>query len=108
KHVIDAGHRDRVHPLGLDGVDVVQKTWNVQVIARRREGAWHREQRHLSALENLISGLPDGTFGAHDAEFGIRQALADLDRHGCPLALRKSKFLCPVITPSPLISRDGS
>jgi hypothetical protein len=57
----------------------------VEIVASRSEGAGHREQRDLPAFENFIRGLPNGTFGGHDAEFYIGQSIADLDGHGYPL-----------------------
>src|SRR5262249_8038156 len=89
EYVIDAGHRDRVDALRLDGRGVVQETGNVKIVAGRCECAGHCEKRDLAALENFISRLPDRTFGRHDSELGIGQSIADLDRHGYPLALRK-------------------
>src|SRR5262245_65213768 len=95
-----------MHAFCLDGGDVAQEARDVEVIAGRGEGAGHSKKRYLSALENFIGGLPNRTFRRHDAEFGLGQSIADLDRHGYPLALRKL-VLGAVITLLPTVSRDG-
>src|SRR3546814_11097226 len=49
--------------------------------AGRGEGARHREQHHLLALEQLIGGdFLDALFRLH-AEGSVRNAVANLDRH---------------------------
>jgi hypothetical protein len=65
----------------------------VQVIAGWSEGAGHREKRYLPAFENFVGGFPNGTFGGHDAEFGIGQSIVDLDGHGYPLSRYGQLFL---------------
>jgi hypothetical protein len=58
----------------------------MQVVAGWSKSAGHREKSDLPAFENVIRGLPNGTFGGHDAEFYFGQSVADLDGHRYPLS----------------------
>ena len=66
-------------PFALMRVDVLHDRGHVHLVAGAGEGARHREQRDLLALEDLVGGLPRRPFGGHDAELGAGQAVADLD-----------------------------
>src|SRR5215475_14029477 len=88
EHVVDAGDRDRVDALALDGIGILHDRRHVHLVAGAGVGARHGEQRHFLALEHVVRGFPGGPIRTHDAEFGFRQTIADLDGHGTHPLLR--------------------
>ncbi len=85
--VVDRGERDGVDALGLDGVGVELDRGHMHLVTGIGEGARHREQRDLLALEQLVGGLPRRPLRRHHAELGLGHSIADLDGHDShPLA----------------------
>ena len=81
EHIVDRGDRDGVDALGLDGVGVLDEAGHVILVAGRREGAGHREQYHLLALENVVTCLRRRPVRRHGIEGCGGHAVADADRH---------------------------
>jgi hypothetical protein len=61
-------------------------------MAGRREGARHREQHHLLALEQIIRGFRFWPIGGHHHETAAGYAVANLNRHDPVLSLAQIKF----------------
>src|SRR3546814_783720 len=79
--VVDRGARDLVDALGPERVGLVQIARQVLGRAGRREGAGHRKQRDLAALEEILrADLFGAGLGGLD-EIGVRQAIANADGH---------------------------
>ncbi len=87
EHVVDAGHRDGVDALGLDGVGVVEEARHVQVVAGRREGAGHGEQRDLLALEDFVGGLRLGASAVMTRNLALGNLSPTLMGMACSLVL---------------------
>jgi len=53
----------------------------VHLVAGAGEGAGHREQRNLLALEDVVGGLPSRPLGRHHAKLRLGQSIANFDGH---------------------------
>jgi hypothetical protein len=56
ENVVDAGHRDLVHTLRLELIEVVEKTWQMVLVAHRCKSPGYAEKDHFMAFNNLIGG----------------------------------------------------
>src|SRR5262249_41518765 len=56
ENIVDAGHRDLIHPLRLKSIEVVEKTWQMVLVAHRCKSPSHAEEDHFTAFENLVRG----------------------------------------------------
>src|SRR3546814_19034926 len=77
--VVDRGARDLVDALGPERVGLVQIARQALGRAGRRDGAGHRKQTDLAALEEIPRADMSGAgLGGLDA-IGVRQAIANAD-----------------------------
>lgn len=86
--VVDRHAGDGVDPFGLDLGSTGDKTWQVGVGAGGGERAGDGEEHHLLAREDLVGGQLFDALGGLGAEFGGRNLVINLDRHGSLLGCR--------------------
>ena len=76
EHVVDRQAGDGVNALGAELVGQFHEPGQVARITGRREGAGHRKQHHLAAIEQLRGGEILQPVGCRDLEFAGRNFVA--------------------------------
>ena len=66
ENIVDAGHRDLIHPLRLELIEVVEKTRQMVFVAQGCKSPGYAEKDHFTAFENLIRGPQLRAIRRHD------------------------------------------